>query len=181
MSGSPKSPEIPVMLVCENDVFIAVTQSLLIKESAVFKAKLSTKWQGEDEPENIKEEINIVSTADQQKGVFVFGKDRVEIHPKVIKIKEYKGEAVKLVIEWIKGYEILLSTCKDFTVLSEMLILVDFYDIPRPVSAIQNRIFALEVDKDNLIQAMAAVGSLEKLKLGQDIATTLETRCIKFA
>ena len=51
----------------------------------------------------------------------------------------------------------------------------------RPVSAIQNRIFALEVDKDNLIQAMAAVGSLEKLKLGQDIATTLETRCIKFA
>ena len=32
-----------------------------------------------------------------------------------------------------KGYEILLSTCKDFTILSEMLILVDFYDIPRHV------------------------------------------------
>ena len=35
--------------------------------------------------------------------IIFLGKDRVEIHPKVIKIKEYKGEAVKLVIEWIKG------------------------------------------------------------------------------
>ena len=50
MSGSQKSQEVAVVLVCEKDVFIAVPQSLLVKESAVFKAKLSSNWQsGESE------------------------------------------------------------------------------------------------------------------------------------
>ena len=50
MSGSQKSQEVAVVLVCEKDVFIAVPQSLLEKESAVFKAKLSSNWQsGESE------------------------------------------------------------------------------------------------------------------------------------
>ena len=53
------------------------------------------------------------------------------VQPIVMQIKGYNGEAVKILMDWIKGYQVLLSSSKDFTILGEMLLLTDFYDIPR--------------------------------------------------
>ena len=45
MAGAALIPEVPVVLTCQDNVFVVVPQSILIKESAVFKAELSTSWQ----------------------------------------------------------------------------------------------------------------------------------------
>ena len=53
------------------------------------------------------------------------------ILPKLIKITDYKSEAVKIVIEWIQGYELLLHSCKDFQILADAILFADYYDIQR--------------------------------------------------
>ena len=47
MAGVPQCPEIPVVLACRN-VFVAVPQSLLMKESTVFRAQLNETCQNTD-------------------------------------------------------------------------------------------------------------------------------------
>ena len=45
MAGSIlPNPEVPVVLACQDNVFVVVPQSLLIKESTVFRSQLSTTW-----------------------------------------------------------------------------------------------------------------------------------------
>ena len=53
------------------------------------------------------------------------------IQPVVIQIIGYKAEAVKILMDWIKGYELLMSACKDIQILTDMLKFCDYYDIPR--------------------------------------------------
>ena len=48
MFGVVQSPEVPVVLACQDNVFVAVPQSLLIKESTVFQAELSNTWQNKE-------------------------------------------------------------------------------------------------------------------------------------
>ena len=45
MAGAVLIPEVPVVFTCQDNVFVVVPQSILIKESAVFKAELGTSWQ----------------------------------------------------------------------------------------------------------------------------------------
>lgn len=51
----------------------------------------------------------------------------------------------------------------------------------RPVNAIKLQLESLVIKIDNLITVMAAVGNLEKLELGNEISTSLESKCVKFA
>jgi hypothetical protein len=53
------------------------------------------------------------------------------IQPVVIQIIGYKAEAVKILMDWIKGYELLMSACEDIQILTDMLKFCDYYDIPR--------------------------------------------------
>ena len=45
MAGVVQNSEVAVVLGCEGNVFVAVPQSVLMKESTVFRAKLSATWQ----------------------------------------------------------------------------------------------------------------------------------------
>ena len=67
MSCAPKIQEIPVMFVCEKDMFVVVPKSLLVKESSFFKSKLSCNWQG-SHSENSGEKTN-VDNEDHQTGI----------------------------------------------------------------------------------------------------------------
>ena len=51
----------------------------------------------------------------------------------------------------------------------------------RPVNAIKLQLESLVIHIDNLISVMAAVGNLEKLELGNEISTSLESKCVEFA
>ena len=51
----------------------------------------------------------------------------------------------------------------------------------RPVRAIVSQIEALKVNRDNLLSAMAAVRSIEKLEIGKEVAADLESRCVEFS
>ncbi len=100
--------------------------------------------------------------------------------PQMVEIEGYKARAVTIFWDLIKGFNELLTTCQDYTILADMLIFADFYDISRLNDAIIHQIDKVKVGKKNLIQAMAAVENLEKLDRYENIASTLEKRCINF-
>ncbi len=99
----------------------------------------------------------------------------------VIQLQGFKSKAVQLTWFWIQGYEIVLSSCKDFDILSDMLAFSDFYDIQRPVDAIAKQIEAVEIKEGNLISAMALIDKLENIEACKGIATDLEARSKDFA
>lgn len=45
MAGTVQNSEVAVVLACEGNVFVAVPQSVLMKECSVLSAGLSTTWQ----------------------------------------------------------------------------------------------------------------------------------------
>ena len=51
--------------------------------------------------------------------------------PKVNPITKYKSEAVRIVIDWIQGFEPLLYACTDFQILADSIMFADYYDIQR--------------------------------------------------
>ena len=69
MADVQKTAETPILLVLEDGTFVAVPQSLLMKESAVFRAQLNFPWQKET-PENL-EEKRIVGDITKQKGRYI--------------------------------------------------------------------------------------------------------------
>ena len=69
MTDVQKTAEIPILLVLEDGTFVAVPQSLLMKESAVFRAQLNFPWQ-KDNPENL-EEKRIIGDITKQKGRYI--------------------------------------------------------------------------------------------------------------
>ena len=98
----------------------------------------------------------------------------------MVEIKGYKARAVTIFWDLIKGFNELLTACQDYTILADMLIFADFYDINRLNDAINHQIDNVKVGKENLIQGMAAVENLEKLDRYENIASNLEKRCIAF-
>ena len=52
-------------------------------------------------------------------------------HARVIQIKDYIPEAVKIVIEWIKGCIVLLYECKNIKILADTILFADYYDFQR--------------------------------------------------
>ena len=55
--------EVPVVLACQDNVFVAVPQSLLIKESTVFLAELSNTWQNKEDGPLAKKRKRVSKTA----------------------------------------------------------------------------------------------------------------------
>ena len=100
--------------------------------------------------------------------------------PQMVDIQGYKARAVTIIWDLIKGFDELLTACQDFTILADMLIFADFYDIQGPIGAIAHQINEVKVKKENLIQGMAAVEKLEKFENFSNIASTLEKRCRDF-
>ena len=100
--------------------------------------------------------------------------------PQMVEIQGYKARTVNLFWDLIKGFDELLTACQDFTILADMLIFADFYDIQGPISAIDDQIDKVKVKKENLIQGIAAVEKLEKFENFSNIASTLEKRCRDF-
>ena len=100
--------------------------------------------------------------------------------PQLVEIQGYKARAVTIFWDLIKGFNELLTTCQDYTILSDMLLFADFYDIHRHNNAIFQQIDTVKVGKENLIPGMAAVEKLEKLDIYKNNASTLEKRCIEF-
>ena len=97
--------------------------------------------------------------------------------PQMVEIQGFKARAVTIFWDLIKGFDELLTACQDFTILADMLIFADFYDIQGPISAIDDQIDKVKVKKENLIQGIAAVEKLEKFENFSNIASTLEKRC----
>ena len=100
--------------------------------------------------------------------------------PQLVEIQGYKARAVTIFWDLIKGFNELLTTCQDYTILSDMLLFADFYDIHRLNNVIFQQIDKVKVGKENLIPGMAAVEKLEKLDIYKNNASTLEKRCIEF-
>ena len=102
------------------------------------------------------------------------------IIPQVVHIKGFKHDAVKILLDWLRGYKILLDSCSNIEILSDMLLLADFYDIQRPVSAITQKIDSVAIKDDNLIIVMECVAKLEKVDSFKGKANSLETKCAQF-
>ena len=100
--------------------------------------------------------------------------------PQIVEIQGYKARAVTIFWDLIKGFDELLTTCQDYTILADMLIFADFYDIQGTNDAIAHQISEVKVRKENLIQGMAAVEKLEKIENFENIASSLEKRCIDY-
>ncbi len=83
-------------------------------------------------------------------------------------------------MDWICGYDTLLSNCYQIEILTDMLLFADYYDIQRPVVSVTNQIEAVSIDLDNLISAMECVTKIEKVESCKDVASNLENDCVYY-
>eukprot|EP00088_Acartia_fossae_P045643 TRINITY_DN4918_c0_g1_i1.p1 TRINITY_DN4918_c0_g1~~TRINITY_DN4918_c0_g1_i1.p1 ORF type:complete len:524 (+),score=117.12 TRINITY_DN4918_c0_g1_i1:83-1654(+) len=144
-----------ILLTC-GGVAVGIKQSVLMKQSGYFGARLNQDWMSESENESDSE-------------------------CQTIKLSGYNPEAFQTVFTYLNGFPSVLETRDSFSVLGEMLRISDYFQIRALMQPITRKIQQLPLQMSCLIDGFKT-GQRLKLVPGCDtVGDHLLERCVAFA
>ena len=81
----------------------------------------------------------------------------------LIDIEGYSGKAVKILIEYLLGYNYLLLTLKDLKVFADMLKICCSYDLKTCIIKIEETLNGVPISEDNLMDALNLLEVIQEL------------------
>ena len=81
----------------------------------------------------------------------------------LIDIEGYSGKAVKILIEYLLGYNYLLLTLKDLKVFADMLKICCSYDFKTCIIKVEETLNGVPISEDNLMDALNLLELIQEL------------------
>eukprot|EP00088_Acartia_fossae_P035049 TRINITY_DN3605_c0_g1_i7.p1 TRINITY_DN3605_c0_g1~~TRINITY_DN3605_c0_g1_i7.p1 ORF type:complete len:817 (+),score=223.81 TRINITY_DN3605_c0_g1_i7:57-2507(+) len=155
-----------IVLMCDN-VAVIIEKALLVKKSKFFKARFSKNWKSGSAETSVSVKAGLPRT----------GQSDLVPFP----VSGYNAEAIKILVEYLKGYPAMMDKCDNFSELGDMLRFCDYYDIPDPVSLLKEKIDQLSITLANLVDAFETSQSLLPIASLSQLVEHLHGRTIAYA
>ena len=99
----------------------------------------------------------------------------------LLDIQGYSGQSVKILFEYLKGYNLLIEDCEEFDKLVDMLLFCNSYDIKRPVAKIKTQICKIDFEMDEVLDTLETLEKFEHLEEYEEIYNDLFSKCVAIA
>ena len=97
-----------------------------------------------------------------------------------IQVTGYHPLAVKIILDYLQGHTNMMDDCKNVTYLCDMLLLADYYDLPRPQAIIIHKIINLDLNMANAVDCFGAAQKLGLIESFAKLSSNLTSRCITY-
>ena len=81
-----------------------------------------------------------------------------------VEIAGFKTEAVKIFFTYLAGHDSVVESCKQFSILADMIYICEKYEFTNHVNVIIKSIFSCPITMDNLIEVVDISEGLSKLE-----------------
>jgi hypothetical protein len=92
----------------------------------------------------------------------------------------YHPLAVKIILDYLQGHTNMMDDCKNVTYLCDMLLLADYYDLPRPHAILIHKIINLDLNMANAVDCFGAAQKLGLIESFAKLSFNLTSRCITY-
>ncbi len=97
----------------------------------------------------------------------------------LIDIEGYSGKAVKILIEYLLGFDYLLNRLEDLKVFADMLMICCSYDFKTCIIKVEESLNGVPLSEDNLMDALNLLEVIQEVDDYQHIYDKLYSKCLE--
>ena len=100
----------------------------------------------------------------------------------LLEIQGYSGQSVKILFEYLKGYNHLIEDCDGrFDDMVDMLLFCNSYDIKSPIAKINTEICKFVMEMDRILDTLETIEKFEHFEEYEEIYNDLFSKCVAVA